>query len=64
MLQNSLAYATRVRTIKNDVTKNEANKEMLRLKKQVRPGLWRRQCIGQAHSVRSQSVLGARSEAQ
>ncbi|PNH02813.1 Kinesin-like calmodulin-binding protein [Tetrabaena socialis] len=33
--QNSLQYATRVRTIKNDATKNEANKEMLRLKKQV-----------------------------
>lgn len=33
--QNSLQYATRVRTIKNDVTKNEANKEILRLKRQV-----------------------------
>ena len=33
--QNSLAYATRVRTIKNDVTKMEASKEMLRLKRQV-----------------------------
>ena len=30
-----MAYATRVRTIKNDVTKMEASKEMLRLKKQV-----------------------------
>ena len=35
LLQNSLAYATRVRTIKNDVTKMEASKEMLRLKRQV-----------------------------
>lgn len=35
MLQNSLAYATRVRTIKNDVTKNESNKEILKLKKQI-----------------------------
>ena len=34
-MQNSLAYATRVRTIKNDVTKMEASKEMLRLKRQV-----------------------------
>ena len=33
--QNSLAYATRVRTIKNDVTKMEASKEMLKLKRQV-----------------------------
>ncbi len=33
--QNSLAYATRVRTIKNDVTKNEANKEILKLRKQI-----------------------------
>ena len=33
--QNSLAYATRVRTIKNDVTKIEASKEMMRLKRQV-----------------------------
>ena len=36
-MQNSLAYATRVRTIKNDVTKMEASKEMIRLKKQVGP---------------------------
>ena len=35
LLQNSLAYATRVRTIKNDVTKMEASKEILRLKRQV-----------------------------
>lgn len=34
-MQNSLAYATRVRTIKNDVTKNEANKEILKLRKQI-----------------------------
>lgn len=34
-MQNSLAYATRVRTIKNEVTKNEANKEILKLKKQL-----------------------------
>ena len=33
--QNSLAYATRVRTIKNEVTKNEANKEILKLRKQL-----------------------------
>ncbi|KAK9917170.1 hypothetical protein WJX75_001536 [Coccomyxa subellipsoidea] len=33
--QNSLAYATRVRTIKNEVTKNEANKEMLKVRKQL-----------------------------
>ncbi len=34
-VQNSLAYATRVRTIKNEVTKNEANKEILKLRKQL-----------------------------
>ncbi len=34
-VQNSLAYATRVRTIKNDVTKIEANKEILKLKMQI-----------------------------
>lgn len=34
-LQNSLTYATRVRTIKNEVTKMECNKEMLKLKKQL-----------------------------
>jgi hypothetical protein len=33
--QNSLQYAQRVRTIKNDATKNETNKEMLRLRKQI-----------------------------
>ncbi|CAK0740574.1 hypothetical protein CVIRNUC_001260 [Coccomyxa viridis] len=33
--QNSLAYATRVRTIKNEVTKNEANKEILKLRKML-----------------------------
>lgn len=31
--QNSLTYASRVRTIKNDVTKHENSKEMLKLKK-------------------------------
>ena len=35
LMQNSLAYATRVRTIKNEVTKNEANKEILKLRKQL-----------------------------
>ena len=30
--QNSLTYATRVRTIKNDASKDSANKEMVRLK--------------------------------
>lgn len=33
---NSLQYATRVRTIKNDVSKNEASKDVMRLKRQVR----------------------------
>eukprot|EP00877_Chromochloris_zofingiensis_P014605 jgi/Chrzof1/9399/Cz04g01170.t1 len=33
--QNSLTYATRVRTIKNDSSRNESNKDMLKLKKQV-----------------------------
>ena len=33
--QNSLQYATRVRTIKNVATKNEANKELVKLKKMV-----------------------------
>lgn len=33
--QNSLTYATRVRTIKNDPTKSESNKEVLKLKKQL-----------------------------
>ena len=32
---NSLQYATRVRTIKNDVSKNEASKDVMRLKRQV-----------------------------
>ncbi len=41
--QNSLAYATRVRTIKNDVTKNEANKEILKLKKQI--DYWKEQVL-------------------
>ncbi len=35
LMQNSLAYATRVRTIKNEVTKNEANKEILKLRKML-----------------------------
>ena len=39
--QNSLTYATRVRTIKNDVTKMESNKEMLKLKKQLE--FWKEQ---------------------
>eukprot|EP00873_Tetraselmis_striata_P004861 jgi/Tetstr1/425125/TSEL_015587.t1 len=39
--QNSLQYATRVRTIKNDASKNECNKEMQRLKAQV--SYWRDQ---------------------
>ncbi|KAK9831534.1 hypothetical protein WJX81_006588 [Elliptochloris bilobata] len=39
--QNSLAYATRVRTIKNNVTKNEANKEILKLRKQI--DFWKEQ---------------------
>lgn len=30
-----MQYATRVRTIKNDVTKMESSKEMLRLKRQI-----------------------------
>ncbi|KAK9815534.1 hypothetical protein WJX72_005298 [[Myrmecia] bisecta] len=33
--QNSLLYATRVRTIKNDVTKNEANKEIQKLRERL-----------------------------
>ncbi|KAK9868430.1 hypothetical protein WJX84_002910 [Apatococcus fuscideae] len=33
--QNSLQYATRVRTIKNDVSKNEANKDMQKLRRQL-----------------------------
>lgn len=33
---NSLTYATRVRTIKNDISKNEASKDVMRLKRQVR----------------------------
>ena len=33
--QNSLAYATRVRTIKNEVTKHEASRELLKLRKQL-----------------------------
>jgi hypothetical protein len=33
--QNSLQYATRVRTIKNDATKSESNKEVLKLRKQL-----------------------------
>ena len=37
--QNSLTYATRVRTIKNDASKNTANKEMQRLKAAL--AMWR-----------------------
>lgn len=33
--QNSLGYATRVRTIKNEVRKDESSKEILKLKKQL-----------------------------
>uniref|UniRef100_A0A7S0WQ45 Kinesin motor domain-containing protein n=1 Tax=Chlamydomonas leiostraca TaxID=1034604 RepID=A0A7S0WQ45_9CHLO len=33
--QNSLQYATRVRTIKNEARKDESNKDMLKLKKQI-----------------------------
>lgn len=33
--QNSLMYATRVRTIKNDASKNESSKEAVRIKKQI-----------------------------
>jgi len=33
--QNSLQYATRVRTIKNDASKNTANREMVKLMKQI-----------------------------
>eukprot|EP00803_Ostreobium_quekettii_P000922 evm.model.scf_757EXC.1 EVM.evm.TU.scf_757EXC.1 scf_757EXC:319-12045(-) len=33
--QNSLQYATRVRTIKNDASKNECSKDLARLKKQI-----------------------------
>lgn len=33
--QNSLLYATRVRTIKNDTSKNESNKDILKIKKQL-----------------------------
>uniref|UniRef100_A0A7S0Y9G8 Kinesin motor domain-containing protein n=1 Tax=Polytomella parva TaxID=51329 RepID=A0A7S0Y9G8_9CHLO len=33
--QNSLQYATRVRTIKNDASKNEANRDLIKLKKQI-----------------------------
>lgn len=33
--QNSLVYATRVRTIKNDASKNETNKETLKLRKAI-----------------------------
>uniref|UniRef100_A0A061QQX7 Kinesin-like calmodulin binding protein n=1 Tax=Tetraselmis sp. GSL018 TaxID=582737 RepID=A0A061QQX7_9CHLO len=39
--QNSLQYATRVRTIKNDASKNETNKEVQRLKSQL--SYWREQ---------------------
>jgi len=39
--QNSLQYATRVRTIKNDASKNESNKEMQRLKGQL--SYWKEQ---------------------
>ena len=34
-MQNSLTYATRVRTIKNEVTKMESNKEMMKLRRQL-----------------------------
>lgn len=33
--QNSLQYATRVRTIKNDPSKQEANKEVARMKRLI-----------------------------
>ncbi|KAJ7298968.1 hypothetical protein O6H91_Y342700 [Diphasiastrum complanatum] len=38
---NSLSYATRVRSITNDPTKNTSSKEIIRLKKQI--GYWREQ---------------------
>uniref|UniRef100_A0A383VU44 Kinesin motor domain-containing protein n=1 Tax=Tetradesmus obliquus TaxID=3088 RepID=A0A383VU44_TETOB len=39
--QNSLVYATRVRTIKNNALRDEANKDVLRLRKQV--DFWKEQ---------------------
>ncbi len=41
LVQNSLTYATRVRTIKNEVTKMESNKELLKVKKQCE--FWKEQ---------------------
>jgi hypothetical protein len=57
--QNSLAYATRVRTIKNDVTKNEANKEILKLRKQI--NYWKEQARGRPG--RGAHVMPGRSPA-
>jgi len=37
LVQNSLTYATRVRTIKNEVTKMESNKEMLKVHPHLLP---------------------------
>lgn len=39
--QSSLTYATRVRTIKNDVSRNEVSKDVIRLRQQVEH--WRSQ---------------------
>lgn len=58
-VQNSLAYATRVRTIKNDVTKNEANKEILKLRKQI--DYWKEQVRPLTSLVGRQPVINARA---
>ena len=46
---NSLTYATRVRTIKNDISKNEASKDVMRLKRQVSSILCSTLCIFLQH---------------
>lgn len=41
--QNSLLYATRVRTIKNDPNKDETNREITRLKRHI--DYWKQQAV-------------------
>lgn len=59
--QNSLQYATRVRTIKNDASKNESSKEMLRMKKQIE--YWKEQA-GLSPDQRAQVDLCAIEDRQ
>jgi hypothetical protein len=43
--QNSLVYATRVRTIKNNALRDEANKEVIRWAAQLQSGIGLQTCM-------------------